>query len=193
MILEILDIKFDNFSSFKNSVKKVLRTKDRILNYKKPKLNGWNKFENSAGIPLNKPPWGTLTAIDIENKKQNWTIPHGSYPLLNNKDLNTGSEIFGSPVILSNGIIFMAGTDDKKIRAYSLENGNKIWEDDLPFSSYGSLIVSSYKNRQFLIVNSSSGTNFKSSSGDAIVAYELKNKIKTNSINDYFIFKKKNN
>ena len=27
----------------------------------------------------------------------------------------------------------MAGTDDKKIRAYSLENGEKIWEDDLLF------------------------------------------------------------
>ena len=32
------------------------------------------------------------------------------------------------PVILSTGIIFMAGTDDKKIRAYSLENGEKIVE-----------------------------------------------------------------
>ena len=67
----------------------------------------------------------------------------------------------------------MAGTDDKKIRAYSLENGNQIWEDELPFSSYGSLIVANYNKRQFLIVNSSSGSNFNSSSGDAIVAYEL--------------------
>ena len=67
----------------------------------------------------------------------------------------------------------MAGTDDKKIRAYSLENGEKIWEDDLPFSSYGSLIVASYQDKQFLIVNSSSGTNFNSRPGDAIIAYQL--------------------
>ena len=31
----------------------------------------------------------------------------------------------------------MAGTDDKKIRAYSVKNGEKIWEDNLPYSSYG--------------------------------------------------------
>ena len=67
----------------------------------------------------------------------------------------------------------MAGTDDKKIRAYSLENGKKIWEDDLPFSSYGSLIVANYQGKQFLIVNSSSGANFNSSPGDAIIAYQL--------------------
>ena len=87
--------------------------------------------------------------------------------------MNTGAEIFGSPVILSHGIVFMAGTDDKKIRAYSLESGDKIWEDNLPFSSYGSLIVASYNDKQFLIVNASSGTNFNSKLGDAIVAYEL--------------------
>ena len=54
-----------------------------------------------------------------------------------------------------------------------MENGNQIWEDELPYSSYGSLIVAEYNNRQFLIVNSSSGSNFDSSSGDAIIAYEL--------------------
>ena len=173
LILDIFDIKFNNFSSFKYSIKKVLKRKDKILNYKKPDIEGWNKFENSDGVPLNKPPWGILTAIDIKNKKKKWSVPHGSYPVLKNIGLNTGAEIFGSPVILSNGVVFMAGTDDKKIRAYSLENGEKIWEDSLPFSSYGSLIVASYNNKQFLIVNSSSGTNFNSKPGDAIIAYQL--------------------
>jgi outer membrane protein assembly factor BamB len=173
LILDIFDINFDNFSSFKYSIKKVLKRKDKILNYKKPDIDGWNKFENLDGVPLNKPPWGTLTAIDIKNKKQKWSVPHGSYPILENIDLNTGAEIFGSPVILSSGIVFMAGTDDKKIRAYSLESGKKIWEDNLPFSSYGSLIIASYDNKQFLIVNSSSGTKFNSKPGDAIVAYQL--------------------
>ena len=170
---DVLNIKFDNYQSFKNTVKKVLKRKDKILNYKKKKIEGWNRFANSDGIPLNSPPWGIIAAIDIKNKKKNWIIPHGSYPIMKDKYSNTGSEIFGSPVILSTGIIFMAGTDDRKIRAYSLKTGEKIWEDTLPFSSYGSLIISNHDNKQFLIVNSSSGTNFDSSSGDAIVAYQL--------------------
>ena len=67
----------------------------------------------------------------------------------------------------------MSGTDDQKIRAYSLEEGELIWEDNLPYSSYGSLIIGEFNDRQFLIVNTSGGTNFNSSPGDAIIAYEL--------------------
>ena len=173
LMSDILSFRLNNFSIFKNSVKKILKRINKILDHKKPNIEGWNKFVNLDGIPLNSPPWGIIAAIDIKNKKKNWIIPHGSYTKLKDKELNTGSEIFGSPVILSTGIIFMAGTDDKKIRAYSLENGEKIWEDDLPFSSYGSLVIANYQDKQYLIVNSSSGTNFNTSSGDAIIAYEL--------------------
>ena len=173
LMSDILSFRLNNFSIFKNSVKKILKRINKILDHKKPNIEGWNKFVNLDGIPLNSPPWGVLAAIDIKNKKQKWIVPHGSYTKLEDKELNTGSEIFGSPVILSTGIIFMAGTDDKKIRAYSLENGEKIWEDDLPFSSYGSLVIANYQDKQYLIVNSSSGTNFNTSSGDAIIAYEL--------------------
>ena len=173
LMSDILSFRLNSFNLFKSSVKKILRRINKILDYKKPNIDGWNKFTNLDGIPLNSPPWGVLAAIDIKNKKQKWIVPHGSYAKLKDKTLNTGSEIFGSPVILSTGIIFMAGTDDKKIRAYSLENGEKIWEDDLPFSAYGSLIVVNHQNKQFLIVNSSSGTNFNSKPGDAIIAYQL--------------------
>ena len=173
LMSDILSFRLNNFSIFKNSVKKILKRINKILDHKKPNIEGWNKFVNLDGIPLNSPPWGIIAAIDIKNKKKNWIIPHGSYTKLKDKELNTGSEIFGSPVILSTGIIFMAGTDDKKIRAYSLENGEKIWEDDLPFSSYGSLVIANYQDKQYLIVNSSSGTNFNTSPGDAIIAYEL--------------------
>ena len=173
ILLDISNIEFESFKLFKSSVKKVLKRKNLILNYKKPNIEGWTKFENDDGIPLNKPPWGLLAAIDIKNKKKKWVVPHGSYPVLKNIDFETGSEIFGSPIILSSGIIFMSGTDDQKIRAYSLEEGELIWEDNLPYSSYGSLIIGEFNDRQFLIVNTSGGTNFNSSPGDAIIAYEL--------------------
>ena len=170
----IISINFSNFSKFKSSIKEILNRKNKIINFKKPKEERWEKFVNSNGIPLNSPPWGILAAVDIKNKVKKWVIPHGSYKILKNRADTYGAEVFGSPVILSSGIIFMAGTDDKKIKAYSLETGNKIWEDSLPHSSYGSLVIAEYENRQYLIVNSSSGTNFESQPGDAVVAYELK-------------------
>ena len=174
LIESIANINFNNFSKFKNSIKDILNRKNKIIYFKKPKEENWEKFVNSDGIPLNNPPWGVLVAIDIKNKVKKWTIPHGSYEILENKSEEYGSEIFGSPLILSSGIIFIAGTDDRKLKAYSLETGNKIWEDLLPHSSYGSLVIAEHQNKQYLIVNSSSGVNFESSPGDAVVAYELK-------------------
>ena len=172
---DLLNIKFNNYKSFKYTVKKVLKRKDKILDYKKTNIEGWNRFENAEGIPLNRPPWGILTAIDLKNKKILWKIPHGSYEKLKDKgfEQNTGSEIFGSPVITSGGVIFIAGTDDRMIRGYDLYSGEKIWQDKLPFSSYGSLIIASYKSIDYLVVNSSSGSKFDSERGDSIIIYQL--------------------
>ena len=173
MFTRILNIKLFNFLEFKQSVKQILKQSKKIINFNSVDIEEWEKFTNKDGIPLNNHPWGVLVAIDVKNKIKKWEVPHGSYPQLKNSNIETGSEIFGSPIILSTGIVFIAGTDDKKIRAYSIDNGEKLWEDKLPFSSYGSLVVAEFEDRQFLIVNSSSGANFDSSSGDAIVAYEL--------------------
>ena len=173
LFTRILNIKLFNFLEFKQSVKQILKQSKKIINFNSVDIEKWEKFTNKDGIPLNNHPWGVLVAIDVKNKIKKWEVPHGSYPQLKNSNIETGSEIFGSPIILSTGIVFIAGTDDKKIRAYSIDNGEKLWEDKLPFSSYGSLVVAEFEDRQFLIVNSSSGANFDSSSGDAIVAYEL--------------------
>jgi len=133
----------------------------------------YQRFATKNNIPLNEPPWGKLTVIDLKNQTIKWQVRHGTYRGLEN--IETGAEIFGSPVATSGGVVFLAGTDDKKIRAYSLENGKKIWEDELPYSSYGIIQILEYNNKKLLIVNSSGGRNFYSTKGDAVVAYKIKN------------------
>ena len=73
----MLNINFTRYKRFKDTLKKVLRTMDKIFNYKEINIEGWNRFANSEGIPLNSPPWGILAAIDIENKKKNWSYFSG--------------------------------------------------------------------------------------------------------------------
>ena len=161
-------------NSSKTNLNKIFKS---ITNYKKiykVDLYKYQRFETSNNIPLNKPPWGTITCIDLKNQKIKWQIPHGFYPDLVTQN-NTGSEVFGSPVVTKGGIIFVAGTDDKKIRAYSIENGEKIWEDDLPYSSYGIMQILEYNKKQLLIINSSGGRNFNSEKGDTVIAYKLNN------------------
>ena len=170
LIKEIFNFNFYDFSLY---LKRIKRISLKIIDYNQNDIQAYKKFESDDGIPLNAPPWGTLTAIDVKNKKKLWSVPHGSYPLLNDKFLNTGSEIFGSPVIAGN-VIFISGTLDKKIVAYDLYSGKKIWSDELPFVSYGNLLLVKYNSYNYLIVNSTGGSKMpRANKGDAIVAYRL--------------------
>lgn len=162
-----------NSHSLTEYLKKIKRILLKIKNYNPSSIQEYKKFETSEGIPLNSTPWGTLTAIDIKNKKKIWSIPHGTYPNLDNKFTKTGSEIFGSPAIAGN-VVFMSGTIDKKIYAYDIVTGKMIWNDDLPFVSYGNLIITEYDGNNYLIINASGGSKMsREKNGDALIAYLL--------------------
>ena len=164
-----------NFNEFKKNVKKIIKNFNQIINYKKLKIEKYQRFETKEGIPLNAPPWGTITLINLKDKKIKWSVPHGKYNLIKNRYSNTGAEVFGCPVIAGPEVIFISGTRDKNIYAYDLKNGNLLWEDELPFISYGCPIIASYEGSFYLIIDASGGRKFiKEGYGDAIVAYKLK-------------------
>ena len=48
-------------------------------------------------------------------------------------NIETGSEIFGSPIILSTGIVFIAGTDDKKLEHILLIMVKNCGKTNYPF------------------------------------------------------------
>lgn len=165
-------LQFD-FNQYLLSLKKIKRIFKKIINFDPNDIQEYSRFVNTEGIPLNAPPWGTLTAIDITNKKKLWTIPHGHYSGLKNNYNNLGSEIFGSPIIVGD-IIFMSGTIDKHIIAYNLYSGKKIWSDKLPYVAYGNLTTASFNGKNYLIINSTGGSKMEDSKkGDALIAYVL--------------------
>lgn len=163
-----------DFSIFKKNVKNIMKNFKKIINYNKVDIEKYRRFIAKDGVPLNSPPWGTVTSINLIDKEKKWTKPHGKYPQLENVTTKTGSEVFGCPVIVGE-VFFISGTRDKLIYAYDINNGEIIWKDDLPFISYGCPIIATYENNHYLVIDSSGGRNFKKNEvGDAIVAYKLK-------------------
>jgi quinoprotein glucose dehydrogenase len=58
------------------------------------KSDGYNKFLDNRGLPAIAPPWGQLTAIDLNTGEFKWQIPLGFDPMLAKQGIkNTGLKI----------------------------------------------------------------------------------------------------
>ena len=61
-----------------------------------------------GGLAINKPPYGTLTAIDLNKGEHVWQVPLGEMP--GSGLTNTGSENYGGPVVTAGGLVFIGAT-----------------------------------------------------------------------------------
>jgi quinoprotein glucose dehydrogenase len=88
-------------------------------------FTGYRKFLDPNGYPAVVPPWGTLSAIDLNTGKYLWRIPLGQYPELVAKGMpDTGSENYGGPILTAGGVLFIGATIyDRKLRAFDAKTG----------------------------------------------------------------------
>ncbi|HEU5053176.1 MAG TPA: PQQ-binding-like beta-propeller repeat protein [Hanamia sp.] len=133
---------------------------------------GYNKFLTKEGYPAITPPWGTLTAVDLNTGKYLWMDTVGDYPDLKAKGIHTGTEMYGGPVVTAGGIVFLAATSDAKIRAFNKRTGKLLWEADLPASGFATPAVYEVNGKQFLVIACGGGKLGKPS-GDAYMAFSL--------------------
>ncbi|HZS05547.1 MAG TPA: pyrroloquinoline quinone-dependent dehydrogenase [Blastocatellia bacterium] len=140
-------------------------------------IDGYNKFLDPDGYPAIAPPWGTLTAIDLNRGAIVWQIPLGEYPELAAQGMrDTGSENYGGAVVTAGGLLFIGATNyDKKFRAFDKLTGKLLWETVLP--SAGNATPSTYEinGRQFVVIAAGGGKS-KAPSGGSYVAFALPEK-----------------
>ena len=126
-----------------------------------------------SGAPGIAPPWGTLTAIDLESGEFRWRIPLGTYPELEKLGLgNTGAENYGGPIVTAGGLLFIAATPDEKFRAFDAATGALLWEASLPAAGYATPATYSVGGRQFVVI-AAGGGKLGSPPGDSYVAFAL--------------------
>ncbi len=149
-----------------------LNDKDESLNPQVPwGSDGYNKFLDKDGYPGIKPPWGTLSAIDLNRGTIAWQIPFGEHPKLKNP--KTGSENYGGPIVTAGGLVFIAATNfDNKIRAFDKANGKLLWEATLPAAGNATPEVYEWKGRQYVLIGCGGGKSGAPSGGE-YVAFAL--------------------
>jgi quinoprotein glucose dehydrogenase len=158
-----------------NGQNKELSGSGRLPPTEKYHLTGYNRFLDPDGYPAVAPPWGTLSAINLNTGEYLWKIPFGEYPELAAAGIhNTGTENYGGPIITAGGLLFIGATNyDKKFRAYDSSNGSLLWETTLPFAGNATPATYSINGRQFVVIAAGGGKDLKSRSGGFYVAFSL--------------------
>jgi quinoprotein glucose dehydrogenase len=134
---------------------------------------GYERWRDSTGLPAINPPWGTLSAIDLNTGEYRWRIPLGEHPALTGKGgPTTGAEQYGGPIVTAGGLVFIAATMDAKFRAFDKATGRLLWEDSLPAAGYATPSTFAVGGRQFVVI-AAGGGKLGTKSGDAYVAYSL--------------------
>ena len=139
-------------------------------------MTGYNKFLSPEGFPAIAPPWGTITAINLNTGEHVWKTTLGEYPELKEKGISpTGTENYGGSVVTAGGLLFIAASRDGMIRAYNKFNGKLLWEYKLPSPGFATPSVYEVNGKQFLVI-ACGGGKLKTKSGDAYVAFALPGK-----------------
>lgn len=135
-------------------------------------MNGYVRFKDQDGFPAITPPWGTLSAIDLNQGKILWQKTLGHHPNLPADAPLSGCENYGGPVVTAGNLIFIAATMDAKIRAFDRRDGRQLWEAPLPAAGFATPSTYMVNGKQYVVV-ACGGGKVGVRSGDAYVAFGL--------------------
>jgi quinoprotein glucose dehydrogenase len=139
------------------------------------KTMGFLRFTDPEGYPAIAPPWGTLSAIDLNTGRYLWKIPFGTYPELVSKGMaDTGSDNYGGPVVTGGGLLFIgASVFDQKFHAYDKTTGKLLWETELPFAGLATPSTYMVKGKQYIVIAAGGGQSSRKPSGGVYIAFAL--------------------
>ena len=128
---------------------------------------------NVDGIPLVKPPWGRITAIDLKVGEILWQIPHGetpdnirNHPLLTGVDLprtgrvgRVGTLVTKTLVIAGEAGTFTtsSGEEGAMLRAYDKATGEEVGAVYMPAGASGSPMTYMHNGQQHIVLAISGG------------------------------------
>ena len=118
---------------------------------------GINRIRGPEGLPLTKPPYGRITAIDLNTGEHVWMVPHGEGIRQKIIELGlpdpgpVGARGSGGPV-LTKSLLFLAQAGQQKsvLRAFDKSTGAVVHEIELPGRPYGTPITYMSNSRQFI-------------------------------------------
>jgi quinoprotein glucose dehydrogenase len=126
------------------------------------------------GLPLLKPPYGRITAIDLNRGEHVWMVPNGdgprNHPLLAPLKLPPlGQAVMAAPLVTKT-LLFVSEGDQvnirtppggggRKLRAFDKQTGAVLWETELEAGTTAGLMTYLYRGKQYLVASIGSATH----------------------------------
>ena len=127
------------------------------------------------GLPVQKPPYGTLTAIDMNRGEIEWQVPIGDTPEVRENPVLAGVELperlgvtgAPGPIVTAGGLVFLTGGGDV-LYGIDKATGQELWSADLGKVGYANpMTYRTRAGRQFVVIATGSGA------GTRLVAFAL--------------------
>jgi quinoprotein glucose dehydrogenase len=135
-----------------------------------------SRFWDKNMYPCQEPPWGHLTAIDLNTGDFRWRSVLGVVDALLDKGLPpTGTSNLGGSIVTAGGLVFIGATNDSRFRAFDKDSGKELWTTRLPASAHATPMTyrGSRSGRQFVVIAAGGGNKYNSDYSDSLVAFSL--------------------
>jgi glucose dehydrogenase len=127
-------------------------------------------LDGPQGLPLTKPPYGRITAIDLNTGEHLWMVPNGDgwrdHPAIAHLDLPPLGQPGRAMTLLTRTLLFVSEGDPimvrtptgggpdsgKGFRAFDKETGELLWETRLPAGTTGSPLTYMHGGKQFIVL-----------------------------------------
>jgi quinoprotein glucose dehydrogenase len=135
-----------------------------------------SRFWDPNLYPCQQPPWGHLTAIDLDKGEFRWRIPLGEYDELTKKGIApTGTPNLGGSLVTAGGLVFIAASNDSRFRAFDKDTGKKLWETRLPASGHANPMTfySAKTGKQYIVIAAGGGNKYNNTYSDSLMVFTL--------------------
>ncbi len=129
----------------------------------------------SQQLPCQQPPWGELTAVNVNTGEFAWRVPLGVTDSLPEGKQNTGRPGNGGTIATAGGLVFVGATDDARFRAFDAKTGKELWTFKLPAAAEATPITFEGRDgKQYVVITATGGGFFNNPvTSDSVMAFAL--------------------
>ncbi len=127
---------------------------------------GFARASIARGVPIVKPPWGRITALDLSTGDLAWTVPNGDTPDYVAERLDIDPEIIPrtgkvsrAGVLVTKTLLFAGegASGAAMFRALDKATGETVAEIELPNAQVGLPMTYMHEGRQFIVISVGGG------------------------------------